>query len=75
MFREPAPHGQPAVYAVRRTERGAILRRSWSEMIEPAHLSAVPEVGEAWVFEEFFLAHQERLFQALYLLTGERSDG
>ena len=35
-------------------------------------LSAVPEVGEAWVFEEFFLAHHERLFQALYMLTGDR---
>jgi RNA polymerase sigma-70 factor (ECF subfamily) len=41
-------------------------------MIEPASLSAVPEVGEAWAFEEFFLAEHERLFQALYLLTGDR---
>lgn len=29
-------------------------------MIEPTDLSAVPEVGEASVFEEFFLAHHER---------------
>jgi RNA polymerase sigma-70 factor, ECF subfamily len=43
-------------------------------MIEPTHLSAVPEVGEASVFEEFFLAHHERLFEALYLLTGDRSE-
>jgi hypothetical protein len=43
-------------------------------MIEPTSLSAVPEVEEALVFEEFFLAHQERLFQALYLLTGDRSE-
>jgi RNA polymerase sigma-70 factor (ECF subfamily) len=41
-------------------------------MIEPTSLSAVPEVGEAWAFEEFFLAQHERLFQALYLLTGDR---
>jgi RNA polymerase sigma-70 factor, ECF subfamily len=43
-------------------------------MIEPTDLSAVPEVGEASVFEEFFLAQHERLFQALYLLTGDRSE-
>jgi RNA polymerase sigma-70 factor (ECF subfamily) len=43
-------------------------------MIEPTDLSAVPEVGAASVFEEFFLAQHERLFQALYLLTGDRSE-
>lgn len=43
-------------------------------MIEPTDLSVVPEVAEASVFEEFFLAHHERLFQALYLLTGDRSE-
>ena len=41
-------------------------------MIEPTSLSAVPEVVEATAFEEFFLAQHERLFQALYLLTGDR---
>ena len=41
-------------------------------MIEPTSLSAVPEVVEASSFEEFFLAQHERLFQALYLLTGDR---
>jgi hypothetical protein len=34
-------------------------------MIEPTHLSAVPEVGVASLFEEFFLAQHERHFQAL----------
>ena len=41
-------------------------------MIEPESVSVVPGVGEAWAFEEFFLAEHERLFQALYLLTGDR---
>ena len=41
-------------------------------MIEPTSLSAVPEVVEAPAFEEFFLAEHERLFQAFYLLTGDR---
>jgi RNA polymerase sigma-70 factor (ECF subfamily) len=41
-------------------------------MIEPTGLSVVPEVVEASAFEEFFLAQHERLFQALYLLTGDR---
>ena len=40
-------------------------------MIERTSLSRVPGVGEASTFEEFFLAQQERLFQALYLLTGD----
>ena len=43
-------------------------------MIEPTSLSAVPEVVETPAFEEFFLAQHERLFQALYLLTGDRSE-
>ena len=43
-------------------------------MIEPASLSAVPEVGEASTFEDFFLAEHERLFQALCLLTGDRHE-
>jgi RNA polymerase sigma-70 factor (ECF subfamily) len=41
-------------------------------MIEPTSQSVMPLVGEASSFEEFFLVHQERLFQALYLLTGDR---
>jgi RNA polymerase sigma-70 factor (ECF subfamily) len=41
-------------------------------MIEPTSLSAVPEIAEASAFEEFFLTQHERLFQALYLLTGDR---
>jgi RNA polymerase sigma-70 factor (ECF subfamily) len=41
-------------------------------MMEPTSLSVVPEVGQATAFEEFFLAEHERLFQALYLLTGDR---
>jgi RNA polymerase sigma-70 factor, ECF subfamily len=40
-------------------------------MVESASVSPVPEVAEAAVFEEFFLAEHERLFQALYLLTGD----
>ena len=41
-------------------------------MIEPTSLSATPEVAHASTFEAFFLAQHERLFQALYLLTGDR---
>jgi RNA polymerase sigma factor (sigma-70 family) len=41
-------------------------------MIEPTSLSIVSAVGEASTFEDFFLAQHERLFQALYLLTGDR---
>ena len=40
--------------------------------MEQASLKAAPDVGEATAFEEFFLAEHERLFQALYLLTGDR---
>ena len=43
-------------------------------MIEPASLSEAPEVDEPSSFEEFFLLQHERLFQALYLLTGDRSE-
>jgi RNA polymerase sigma factor (sigma-70 family) len=43
-------------------------------MIEPTSLSIVPEVVEAPAFEEFFLEQHDRLFQALYLLTGDRSE-
>lgn len=41
-------------------------------MIEPTSLSAPPEAADASTFEAFFLAQHERLFQALYLLTGDR---
>jgi RNA polymerase sigma factor (sigma-70 family) len=41
-------------------------------MSEPASMSVAPEVAEARAFEEFFLAEHQRLFQALYLLTGDR---
>src|SRR5512138_2436466 len=41
-------------------------------MIEPTSLSASSEVTDASTFEAFFLAQHERLFQALYLLTGDR---
>lgn len=41
-------------------------------MIEPVSLRAVPEVGETSAFERFFLEMHDRLFQALYLLTGDR---
>lgn len=43
-------------------------------MIEPTRLSAVSEVVEVSGFEVFFLAEHERLFQALYLLTGDRHE-
>jgi RNA polymerase sigma factor (sigma-70 family) len=43
-------------------------------MIEPASLSAVREVEGTSAFEDFFLAEHERLFQALYLLTGDRHE-
>ena len=43
-------------------------------MIEPTSLNAVPSVAEVSTFEGFFLAQHERLFQALYLLTGDRDD-
>jgi RNA polymerase sigma-70 factor (ECF subfamily) len=41
-------------------------------MIKPESLSVVPEVGQAPAFEGFFLAQHERLFQVLFLLTGDR---
>lgn len=39
-------------------------------MIEPTSLSATPEVDLAFAFEDFFAAEHERLFKALYMLTG-----
>lgn len=41
-------------------------------MIEPASVGTVSGVGEASAFADFFHAEHERLFQALYLLTGDR---
>jgi RNA polymerase sigma factor (sigma-70 family) len=41
-------------------------------MIEPTSLSAEREAVDDPSFEHFFLAEHERLFQALYLLTGDR---
>lgn len=41
-------------------------------MIDSGNLSAVPEVGETPAFEDFFHAQHEGLFQALYLLVGDR---
>lgn len=41
-------------------------------MIESESVSSLPGVAEAAAFEVFFLAEHERLFQALYLLTGDR---
>lgn len=41
-------------------------------MIESESVSSLPGVAEAAAFEEFFLTEHERLFQALYLLTGDR---
>jgi RNA polymerase sigma-70 factor, ECF subfamily len=41
-------------------------------MIEPTSVSAAPEMAVASTFEEFFLAQHEQLYQALYLLTGDR---
>ncbi len=43
-------------------------------MIEPTSLDAVRDLASAQPFEEFFLAEHERLFQALYLLTGDRHE-
>ena len=42
--------------------------------MEPTSLSAVPDIGMAATFEEFFLIEHERLFRALYLLTGDRHE-
>ncbi len=43
-------------------------------MVDPTSLSAVREAVETQSFEEFFLEVHERLFQALFLLTGDRSE-
>jgi len=41
-------------------------------MIEPTSVSVVAEAAMTPSFEDFFLAEHERLFQALYLLSGDR---
>jgi RNA polymerase sigma factor (sigma-70 family) len=43
-------------------------------MIEPTSLSAAPEVDLTSAFEDFFAAEHERLFKALYMLTGNRDE-
>jgi RNA polymerase sigma-70 factor (ECF subfamily) len=40
--------------------------------MEPTSLSTASEVTDTSTFEAFYLAQHERLFQALYLLTGDR---
>lgn len=70
----PMPQCEPAVKAVRRTERSVVLGCSWSVMIEPTSLSAGEKVRAASEFEDFFMAEHERLFKALYMLTGNRDE-
>jgi RNA polymerase sigma factor (sigma-70 family) len=43
-------------------------------MIEPTSLSAPSEAGVTSTFEDFFMAEHERLFKALYMLTGNRDE-
>ena len=43
-------------------------------MIEPTKLPGVTAVETAADFETFYRSEQERLFQALYLLTGDRAE-
>ena len=43
-------------------------------MIEPTSLSAGEVVRAALNFEDFFVAEHERLFKALYMLTGSREE-
>ena len=43
-------------------------------MIERTSLSAAPEVGATSTFEDFFIAEHERLFKALYMLTGNQDE-
>jgi RNA polymerase sigma-70 factor (ECF subfamily) len=43
-------------------------------MIEPTSLSAASEAGLTSTFEDFFIAEHERLFKALYMLTGNRDE-
>jgi RNA polymerase sigma-70 factor, ECF subfamily len=43
-------------------------------MIEPTSLSVGETVRAALTFEDFFIAEHERLFKALYMLTGNREE-
>jgi DNA-directed RNA polymerase specialized sigma24 family protein len=43
-------------------------------MIEPTSLNTTSEVGVASPFEDFFIAEHERLFKALFMLTGNPED-
>ena len=43
-------------------------------MIEPTSLSAGEQARAASTFEDFFGAEHERLFKALYMLTGNREE-
>ena len=43
-------------------------------MIERTSLSAAPAVGATSTFEDFFIAEHERLFKALYMLTGNQDE-
>ena len=43
-------------------------------MIEPTSMSVAAEAEEVSAFDEFYLAEHERLFQSLYLLTGDRHE-
>ena len=66
------PLGAPRASAARRagglsgkkSRTTEVLKCSWSVMIEPTSLNAVPEVGVASMFEDFFLAEHERLFKS-----------
>jgi DNA-directed RNA polymerase specialized sigma24 family protein len=43
-------------------------------MIEPTSLGAGQTVRAALSFEDFFITEHERLFKALYMLTGNREE-
>jgi RNA polymerase sigma factor (sigma-70 family) len=43
-------------------------------VIEPTSLSAGEQAPAASTFEDFFIAEHERLFRALYMLTGNRDE-
>jgi RNA polymerase sigma factor (sigma-70 family) len=43
-------------------------------MIEPTSLGAGQTVRATLTFEDFFIAEHERLFKALYMLTGNREE-
>jgi RNA polymerase sigma factor (sigma-70 family) len=43
-------------------------------MIEPTSLDAAETVPAALTFEDFFVAEHDRLFKALFMLTGKREE-